>query len=139
MSARVYFMKTTNGCKYVSIMSLQVYSVCILQFFCFTKYTLKQSKHKQTNWKPRRKPYRLRFLTDNLNWFKGTGSVISSDPSCKDDNSRFTTVPLKALSEQAWIRYQCFCFSKLFIFTCGFSAKGSCPLQWRKINAFWDR
>ena len=26
----------------------QVYSVCVLQFACFTKYTLMQSKHKQT-------------------------------------------------------------------------------------------
>ena len=28
--------------------------------------------------------------------FKGTVSVFSSDPPCKDDNSRFTTVPLNA-------------------------------------------
>jgi len=28
--------------------------------------------------------------------FKGTVSVISSDPPYKDDNIRFTTVPLKA-------------------------------------------
>ena len=27
----------------------QVYSVCILQFSCFTKYNRMQSKHKQTN------------------------------------------------------------------------------------------
>ena len=27
----------------------QVYSVRIMQFSCFTKYTLMQSKHKQTN------------------------------------------------------------------------------------------
>ena len=27
----------------------QVYSVCILQFSCFTKYKRMQSKHKQTN------------------------------------------------------------------------------------------
>ena len=31
---------------------------------------------------------------------KGTVSVISSDPPCKDDNARFSTVPLKALSDQ---------------------------------------
>ena len=31
---------------------------------------------------------------------KGTVSVISSDPPCKDGNARFTTVPLKALSDQ---------------------------------------
>ena len=29
--------------------------------------------------------------------FKGTVSVISSDPSYKDDNARFTTNPLKPL------------------------------------------
>ena len=28
---------------------------------------------------------------------KGTVSVITSDPPCKDGNVRFTTVPLKAL------------------------------------------
>ena len=27
----------------------QVYSVCLLQFSCFTKYNRMQSKHKQTN------------------------------------------------------------------------------------------
>ena len=27
-------------------------------------------------------------------------NVISSDPSCKDDDARFTTIPLKALSDQ---------------------------------------
>jgi len=30
----------------------------------------------------------------------GTVCVISSDPQCKDNNARFTTVPLKALSDQ---------------------------------------
>ena len=29
----------------------QVYSVCILQFSCFTRYNRMQSKHKQTNCK----------------------------------------------------------------------------------------
>ena len=33
-------------------------------------------------------------------WFKGTGSEISSDSPCKDDNVRFTTIPLLALSSQ---------------------------------------
>ena len=40
MSARVYLMKTINGCKDVSIMSPQedgqVYSVCMLEFSCTT-------------------------------------------------------------------------------------------------------
>ena len=31
---------------------------------------------------------------------KGTVSVISSDPQCKDSNAWFTTVPLKLLSHQ---------------------------------------
>ena len=31
---------------------------------------------------------------------KGTLSVISSDPPCNNDNVRFTTVPLKTLSDQ---------------------------------------
>ena len=55
MSARFYFVKTINGCKDVSMMSPrkmnsedgQVYSVCVLQFSCFTKYNRMQSKHKQ--------------------------------------------------------------------------------------------
>ena len=29
--------------------------------------------------------------------FKGTVSIISSDPLCKNGNARFTTVPLNAL------------------------------------------
>ena len=42
---------------------------------------------------------------------KRTVSVISCDPPCKSGNSRFTTVPLKSLSDQVWIRSECFCFS----------------------------
>ena len=56
MSARIYFMKRVKDCKDVSIMSpqvnsedRQVYSFCILQFSCFTKYNRLQPKHKQTN------------------------------------------------------------------------------------------
>ena len=51
MSARVYFMKRVKDCKDVSIITPQdgqVYSVRILQFSCFTKYSRMQSKHKQT-------------------------------------------------------------------------------------------
>ena len=54
---------------------------------------------------------------------KGTVSAISSDPQCKVGDAWFTTVPLKALSDQVWIRYSCFCFFELFIFICGLSAK----------------
>ena len=60
-------------------------------------------------------------------FIKGTASLISSDPPCKDDNARFTTVPLKALSDQVYrIRYQCLKFQKLIIFNCGFSSKVTC-------------
>ena len=33
----------------------------------------------------------------NRNLLKGTVSIISSDPPCKDDNARFTKVPLKSV------------------------------------------
>ena len=42
--------------------------------------------------------------------FKGTVSVISNDPPCKDGNTQFTTVPLKPLSDKKCGRY--FRFSK---------------------------
>ena len=36
--------------------------------------------------------------------------LISSDPPCKDDNTRFTitTASLKGLSDKLWTRYPCF-------------------------------
>ena len=34
--------------------------------------------------------------------FKGTVSMLWSDPPCKDINARFTTVPLKPLSLFFW-------------------------------------
>ena len=58
-------MKRVKDCKDVSIMNKrnsedgQVFSVCILQFSCFTKYNRLQSKHKQTKCKHSR-----RTLTD---------------------------------------------------------------------------
>ena len=55
---------------------------------------------------------------------KGTISVISSDPPCKDENDQFTMVSFKALSAQAWIRYECLWFKKKFIW--GFSTKAIC-------------
>ena len=59
-----------------------------------------------------------------LNKFKAlNSSVLSSDLPCKDDNARFTTVPLKASCKQLWIRYACFCLFKLFFSFFGFSAK----------------
>ena len=63
-------MKRVKDCKDVSIMSPQdeqfeegqVYSVCILQFSCFTKYNRMESKHKQTKCEhSRRNSYRLQL------------------------------------------------------------------------------
>ena len=48
-------------------------------------------------------------------WLKRTVSIILSDSSCKDGNALFTTVPLKALSDQVWIKYPWF-FNYLFSF-----------------------
>ena len=69
MSARVYFMKRVKDCKDVSIMYLkmnsedgQVFSGCIPQFSCFTKYNRMQSKYKHTKCKhSRRNSYRLKL------------------------------------------------------------------------------
>ena len=68
MSARVYFMKRVKDCKDVSKMStqdeqwIQVNSVWILQFSCFTKYNRMQWKHKQTKCEHnRRNSYRLQL------------------------------------------------------------------------------
>ena len=49
MSARVYFMKRVKDClRKIYSEDGQVYSLCILQFSCFTKYNRMQSKQKQT-------------------------------------------------------------------------------------------
>ena len=73
----------------------------------------------------------LKYVNSNswiipLDPCKGTVSVIWSDPPCKDGNARFTTVHIKALSDQAWIRFPCFYFFKLIVSICGFSAKVTC-------------
>ena len=47
----------------------------------------------------------LKFKKDGfLTQFKGTVSVILSDPPCKNDNARFTTVVLRKLSLQLFGR-----------------------------------
>ena len=47
---------------------------------------------------------------------KGTVRVISSDPPCKDGNVRFTTVPLKPLSDpKMWKILSFFQTWKVFI------------------------
>ena len=51
--------------------------------------------------------------------FKGTVSVISSDPPWKDGNARFTTVPLKPKSDQKCGRYRCF-FCLKSVYFCKF-------------------
>ena len=60
-------------------------------------------------------------------WFKGTVSVVSSDPPCKDGNDWFKTLPLqKALSDLK------FCFFKLFIclrVLCESNLRISCVLE----------
>ena len=40
-----------------------------------------------------------------INWFKGTVRVISSDPTSKDCNVRFTIVSLQVLSDRKLIRW----------------------------------
>ena len=40
-----------------------------------------------------------RIFNENI-FIKGTVSVMSSDPPSKDSNARFTSVPLKPLSDQ---------------------------------------
>ena len=80
---------------------------------------------------------------------KGAVSVNTSDPPCKDSNARFTPVPQKVLSVQCSSLNQIskVCFFKLFIFTCGFSAKVTCAFlvykkqsrNSQKINTFLVR
>ena len=51
---------------------------------------------------------------------KGTVNVISRW------QGQIYTEPLKGLSDQVGVRYQCFCLLKLFNFNCGFIAKVTC-------------
>ena len=55
--------------------------------------------------------------------------AYSSDPWCKAGNpgsQRFPKVPLKLLSDEVRIRFQCLQFWKLFFFNSGFSTKVTC-------------
>ena len=52
-------------------------------------------------------------MISNQNQIKGTVSVVSSDPPCKDGNADLQRYPLK--------------YTHVFIFTCGFSEKIPCP------------
>ena len=51
-----------------------------------------------------------------MNTIKGTVCVKISNPPCKDENARFTTVPLKLLSNQKCGRYRLFLTRKVFNF-----------------------
>ena len=65
----------------------------------------------------------INFKIKFLKYINGTVSVISSYPPCKDVNARFTTVLLKALSDQVRILDQYLKFGKLIVLNCGFSTK----------------
>ena len=84
----------------------------------------------------------LLILKHLINYRQYTVSIDFSDPTCKDDNSWFTRVPLKALSDQVWIKYQCFCFFKLFIFILR-DLRIACLLvtmeKFSEITTFWVR
>ena len=58
--------------------------------------------------------------------FKGSVSVISSDPPCKDNTARLPTVPFESLSDDVWTEVDKYVFvslNYLFSFvTCAFLA-----------------
>ena len=85
------------------------YRLCI-QFFCVkTKKAVIDCSSKKLNFS-----------------IEGSVSEVSSDPPCKDGNAPFTTIPLKALSDQVGIGYPSLFFFKLLISICVFSAKVAC-------------
>ena len=47
--------------------------------------------------------------------YKGTVSVISSEPPCKDDTERFTTVPLMILFIYTVYFHFCFVFQQKWV------------------------
>ena len=53
--------------------------------------------------------------------YKGTVSVILSDPPCKKSNPRFTTIHLKHVRVRRVQRYMCVNLSKLFTNPCIFA------------------
>ena len=65
----------------------QVYSVCILQFSCFTKYNCMQSKHKQTKCKhSRRNSYRFQLSAVGI-------TILNQRIIWKDDIEFVTEFP----------------------------------------------
>ena len=57
-------------------------------------------------------PWSVSSKPKQTNVFKGTVSVILSDPPCKNGNARLTTVPLQALSDQVIKFFYTFCSDK---------------------------
>jgi len=51
----------------------------------------------------------------NINFVKGTVSLILSDPPCTDSNARMTIMPLNPYSDQKFLRDNCFLTRKVFI------------------------
>ena len=51
----------------------------------------------------------------NINFVKGTVSLILSDPPCTDSNARLTIVPFNPYSDQKFLRDNCFLTRKVFI------------------------
>ena len=86
-----YQRSTTSGCKDKGVTKLEF--VAKTYFLYWNNFTSAEKE-----WV---------LGTGGLFCIKGTVSVISSDPQCKDWNAQHTTVSLRALSDQIWIRYQC--------------------------------
>ena len=75
---------------------------------CWTIFQKKKFKSQwMKKWKDKIRCINIKYVKciDKSN-IKGTVSVISSDSPCKDGNPRFTTAPLKALSDKIWIRFR---------------------------------
>ena len=64
-------------------------------------------------------------------WFKETVSLISSDALSQDGNVWFTSAPLKAFSNQAWIRYSLFCVLKCIFPLCKSLENGLWNWPWK--------
>ena len=67
--------------------------------------------------------YRLRLETRGI---KGTVNVFLSDPVLVEWHVRFTTLSLKALSSQVWIRYHVFVFKTGYFQLGGLSINDLC-------------
>ena len=66
--------------------------------------------------------------------FRGGGSNWLSPPAYSRFSSTPAEIGLKALSDQVWIRYPCFCFEKLIVFICMFLWKCTLCISWFRNN-----